>query len=271
MNEERLLTKKEVADILGIKERDVNYLCNTNRLSGIKGKYHSFVYNYSEVMALKEERENKCNKPPFGFYVPKKGEKLGLLYSYKPQQIDYPLHFTSKKYFVTTTGDILSEYYNRIERLTPVPVAHDYLQVSLALGGGESKCLLVHRLVAGIHCPNGLRKNEVHHIDFNRQNNYYNNLIWVTHEEHVKLHKLHRTGDLKSYNKLIRKIQRANEKAMKDYPVIVDDLLGTFYQVTRESYERYAKTGVFPCASEIIMEWFISHDDYIEPDDFIGD
>ena len=266
MSRENLLTKKQVADILGIKVSNVDYLRRTRRLTGIRGYYHSYMFKSDEVIALKQEREAKGKEPPFGLYVPKFDEDLRPLYSYKPQQIDYPIYFTSKRYFVTSTGYIISEYYNRFEYQAICPVDHGYLQVSLSIGEGKSKDLLVHRLVAGLYCPNGLRKNEVHHIDFNRANNDYRNLIWVTKEEHVKLHELYKDGQIDEYKKLIRKIQRANKKAMKDYPVIVDETLGTFYQVTREGYKLYAKTGAFPYAKDIVAEWAISNRDYTETD-----
>lgn len=45
----------------------------------------------------------------------------------------------------------------------------------------------VHRLVAMAYCKGRSEKrNEVNHIDYNRQNNYYKNLEWVSHCENIK-------------------------------------------------------------------------------------
>lgn len=44
----------------------------------------------------------------------------------------------------------------------------------------------VHRLVATAFIPrDDPDRNEVNHIDFNRKNNHYKNLEWVTHKENV--------------------------------------------------------------------------------------
>ena len=47
----------------------------------------------------------------------------------------------------------------------------------------------VHRLVAKQYIPNPENKPEVHHIDYNRTNNHWTNLMWVTRKEHMQFHK----------------------------------------------------------------------------------
>lgn len=50
----------------------------------------------------------------------------------------------------------------------------------------------VHRLVAIAFCDGrSEERNEVNHIDYNRTNNYYKNLEWVTHRENVQHSKSH--------------------------------------------------------------------------------
>ena len=60
-----------------------------------------------------------------------------------------------------------------------------YLVVSLWKGNvGTSH--YVHRLVAQAHIPNSLNLPEVNHIDGNRQNNFKDNLEWVTRLKNVQ-------------------------------------------------------------------------------------
>lgn len=44
----------------------------------------------------------------------------------------------------------------------------------------------VHRLVAKLFVENPANLSEVNHIDFDRTNNYYKNLEWVSHKDNIK-------------------------------------------------------------------------------------
>ena len=68
----------------------------------------------------------------------------------------------------------------------------------------------IHRIVAYFFCPNSKYKKYVHHIDLNKLNNHYKNLIWVTDAEHKELHKLYST-DKKAYKKRIAEIRKENK------------------------------------------------------------
>lgn len=56
----------------------------------------------------------------------------------------------------------------------------------------------VHRLVAKQYVPNPENKPDVHHIDCDRTNNHYTNLMWVTKKEHLIFHK----GSINNQSKL---------------------------------------------------------------------
>ena len=51
--------------------------------------------------------------------------------------------------------------------------------------GFDSKCHIVHRLIAKTFIPNPENKRYVDHIDFNEQNNHVENLRWVTAKENT--------------------------------------------------------------------------------------
>ena len=54
----------------------------------------------------------------------------------------------------------------------------------------ESKNVRIHKLVADyfIYNDSPQTKIEVHHIDLNKSNNHFSNLIHLTPEEHKKIH-----------------------------------------------------------------------------------
>ena len=56
----------------------------------------------------------------------------------------------------------------------------------------------VHRLVAKQYVSNPENKPDVHHKDYNRLNNHWTNLMWVTKKEHMQYHK----GEINPQSKL---------------------------------------------------------------------
>lgn len=57
---------------------------------------------------------------------------------------------------------------------------------------GNNRSVGVHRIVALAFIDNNVpERNEVNHLDFNRQNNRVDNLKWVTHQENIEYSKLH--------------------------------------------------------------------------------
>lgn len=54
---------------------------------------------------------------------------------------------------------------------------------------GERYKKYIHQLVAEAFIPNPEKKEEIHHIDGDEINNEADNLMWVTHTEHVELTK----------------------------------------------------------------------------------
>lgn len=53
----------------------------------------------------------------------------------------------------------------------------------------DLKLCRIHRLVAQYFCDNFSTEKEVHHKDLNTRNNKADNLICLTQEQHIELHK----------------------------------------------------------------------------------
>ena len=88
-------------------------------------------------------------------------------------------------YKVSNLGRVkrLIGYQAKKERiLTQINNGSDYMGVSLCKNG-KAKKLYTHRIVAESFINNPKSKDEVNHIDGNRQNNKLENLEWVTRSE----------------------------------------------------------------------------------------
>ena len=102
---------------------------------------------------------------------------------------------------------------------------------------GKGKKFLVHVIVAKhfIYNDDILNKTQVHHIDKNPQNNKVDNLMWVTDEEHRKLHP-------ERYEKL--------RKSINQY-----DLDGNFIKTWKSSTDiqrelGYNRSNIIQCCRE---------------------
>lgn len=69
--------------------------------------------------------------------------------------------------------------------LKPYKMAKGYLYVDLWINGKHKKHR-IHKLVAIAFIPNPENKNEINHIDGNKENNHISNLEWCTHKENIK-------------------------------------------------------------------------------------
>lgn len=90
----------------------------------------------------------------------------------------------NNRYIIYEDGDIFNVRQKRF-------VAQDetnggYKQITLNKDG-KSKKFYVHRLVAEYFLNNSFSKDkEVNHKDFNKKNNHYKNLEWVTPKENIQ-------------------------------------------------------------------------------------
>lgn len=96
------------------------------------------------------------------------GSRMAML-----EQFDYYITEYGKAY--TLEGFELSTRTDR----------DGYKSVRLSKNGKSHTCY-THRLIAEVFLPKEAGRNEVNHIDGNKQNNTVANLEWVNHSENVK-------------------------------------------------------------------------------------
>jgi hypothetical protein len=89
------------------------------------------------------------------------------------------IDYAKGHYQVSCLGNVRNAKTLKI--LAPSACKDNYLKVKFRYG--KEKTVMVHRLVAIYHCANINNRNEVNHIDGNKQNNRSDNLEWVTHKE----------------------------------------------------------------------------------------
>ena len=98
------------------------------------------------------------------------------------------IHEKKSNYSISNLGNVYNNKYKR--NVIPSKSSSGHLHVDLYVNG-KSYRFLIHRLVAEYFCNDRGKKykEEVHHIDRNRSNNAFWNLIWVSKKEHKEIHK----------------------------------------------------------------------------------
>lgn len=148
---------------------------------------------------------------------PESHKKLDSRHEFFISLYDVFGHNYHPRYVVTSYGYIIN--LDRSIIGTPAPYFLDtppagqgknsYLQCPVLTLKGFSP-VDVHRAVALAFCPNAKGKGVVHHIDDDKTNNYYVNLLWVTEQEHGELHRLLNQGDMNTYYRRVREIYEDN-------------------------------------------------------------
>ena len=71
--------------------------------------------------------------------------------------------------------------------IVPTPDKNGYLRIMLSKDKNKKR-FYIHDLVAQAFLNDYSKEKVIHHIDYNNQNNHFNNLYMCTRSEHIKLH-----------------------------------------------------------------------------------
>lgn len=150
------------------------------------------------------------------------------------------LDYIQPYYMCDIYGNIYSDYYGDMRRLSFDEDKDGYYRVSLQRLDGKRSSFRVNRLIAVTFIPNPDNLPVVNHKDNNKKNNYVNNLEWATVSENTK-----------------QGYQCHNYHFVK--PVIVTDLEGNVsnFNSVSECAEYF---GVSPCriSDKLTRENYIS-------------
>lgn len=99
---------------------------------------------------------------------------------------------TQERYAISNLGRVISYTGQRVHLLKPAKnTANGYYRVSIKIDD-KLQAKLVHQLVAAAFCPlpEGYIRDQlqIHHRDFDKENNASSNLEYLTPDEHMKKH-----------------------------------------------------------------------------------
>lgn len=90
-----------------------------------------------------------------------------------------------KWYYIDEKGNVYSDRSGKLTKLKPYKCRNGYLNIRLEEECGNRPHKLIHRLVAEAFVVNKLNLPEVNHIDGNKENNYKENLEWVSRKDNI--------------------------------------------------------------------------------------
>ncbi len=225
--------------------RQINKLCEVGRIKFI-------VESQKKLVCLNDVMQYAAAHPKERFDVvwdaikPLKGEQFYILNGY------------DTKIMVSNKCRVVDMTHGSINNPTPHIDLNGnltgYYRVTL-MQNGKEKALFLHRLVGITQCDNALGKTELHHLKpINKKNmkisdHRASNLLYVYHEQHIKLHDLLSDGKTEEYNKMVQEIKKENKQKVYKIPHPDYELKTNFrywLYLNTAGYTEYKKSGNIP-------------------------
>lgn len=208
-------TMKECAKQTGLKNRQIEYLCKSGRVSSYKAKNNRLMVSLKSLESYIHRNKHLGRGPnfignpklAFGDVALDADEVMKPVSSYNIDIFDSYRHEYDVQYLITNKGKVFCAATGIF--LNP-DIKNTYYYVNLPKYE-KPEHVYIHRLVAYFFCDNRHFKQYVHHIDGNPLNNNAKNLLWVTSEEHGALHKLLKQETKREYRKMVSKIRKENK------------------------------------------------------------
>ncbi len=124
--------------------------------------------------------------------------------------------YADKHYEISNYGRVKSYCYDKVSgRIVKPGIIKGFMNVSF-LSGGKKKSFLVHKITAELFVPKTAdEQNTVIHLDWNKANNLFSNLKWVTKEEAYK----------RMFHRIHEKRRNSKEKVITYSKLKADDVL----------------------------------------------
>ncbi len=258
VDENTALSIKEISDIIKFSTTKIRYDISIGKVTAKKDGITKIVLK--EALRYRDqELTDKSKGKIICFNI---NEAFKFLPSYpRTHQVTNPKKYAGNTvYAIGNNGTVINT--NRMNVVRSHITGNGHLQVDLS-GINKRNQPEVQQLVALMWCCNALCKSIVHHIDGDKLNNNYKNLIYVSDEQHGKtrvmmdkIKNCKAAGNAEGeriakeeYYDFIKMIEKENSESFEDLRIIPhldyeDGKSYSFYMyVTEKSYQLYLQTG----------------------------
>lgn len=179
--------------------QDYYYMTENGEVyNSIRKKYVKMASHYRYVLMTKEGKTRTISLKNLYKLVFNKNYCIDNIENLEEEQWK-EIKGTDQKYYISNKGRVKSLCDYQAIIMKPYINQNGYYKIGIQQEGKQQQ-KFIHCLVAEAFEECGKAENEnwqVHHIDYNKQNNCSNNLIFLSAEEHYKKHNEIEKGEKK--------------------------------------------------------------------------